>query len=245
MTKYITTSWDDGHPADRRLADLLGKHDLKATFYIPRANPGYRVMKEEEIAALGRHFEIGGHTLGHLNLKTLPARRAQEEIEGSYSWLRSLLGKDPISFCPPFGAYSKRSLSMIYGAGFRVVRTVELLSPSGASARGMLPTTVQMFDHTPFTYFKHLLKRGRLRNLSLWCGSYFAADTFRLIDHYIEHIGVHGGCLHLWGHSWEIDSNRYWTKLERIFSAISHLPGFAYVENGEFGPRRAAQKETT
>lgn len=245
MTKYITTSWDDGHPADRRLADLLGKHDLKATFYIPRSNPGHRVMKEDEIVLLSRAFEIGGHTLGHLNLKTLSPERAREEIEGSYAWLRSLVGKDPVSFCPPFGEYSKRSLSMIYGAGFRVIRTVELLSPAGATAGGMLPTTVQMFDHAPLTYFKHLLKRGRLRNLSLWCGSHFASDTFRLIDHYLEFINAHGGCLHLWGHSWEIDNHRYWTKLERVFSAISHLPGFTYVENRQFERRRTAQKKTT
>jgi len=231
MTRYITTSWDDGHPCDRRLADLLGKYNLKGTFYIPQQNPGHRVMNETEIAELGRNFEIGGHTLRHRNLRRLSPRDAYDEINGSFHWLRSLLQKDPVSFCPPFGAYSKRSLDEIYAAGFRVVRTVELLSPDQKT--GVLPTTIQMFDHTPLTLFKHLLKRGRIRNLRLWINSRFAADTCRLVDHYLEFIATHGGCLHLWGHSWEIEDHRYWARLEDIFSAISTLPGFTYVENGQ------------
>src|ERR1700761_5545756 len=177
MNRYITTSWDDGHPLDRRLADLLGKYDLKATFYIPRSNPGHRVMKESEIADLSRDFEIGGHTLNHRNLKRLSIAEADAEIKGSFEWLRDLLKKDPVSFCPPFGEYSVRSLDRIYEAGFKVIRTTELLSPR--RPKRLLPTTIQMFDHSSFTYFKHLLKRGRLRNLRLWCGSHFADDTYR------------------------------------------------------------------
>ena len=229
MIRSITTSWDDGHPCDQRLADLLAKYDLKGTFYVPQRNPGHRVMKEEEIADLSRHFEIGGHTLRHRNLRRLSHRDALDEINGSFHWLQSLLQKDPVSFCPPFGAYSKRSLADIYAAGFKVIRTVELLSPHRKS--GLIPTTIQMFDHSSFTLFKHLVKRGRLRNLRLWFGAGFTDDTFRLIDHYLEFISEQGGCLHLWGHSWEIDQHQYWDKLERIFSAISHLPDFTYVEN--------------
>lgn len=231
MTRYITTSWDDGHPSDRRLADLLGKYDLKGTFYVPRQNPENRVMKESEITDIAQHFEIGGHTLRHCNLQRLSAEEGREEINGSFHWLRSLLQKDPVSFCPPFGKYSKRSIADIYAAGFKVIRTVELLSPIRTT--GVIPTTLQMFDHSSATLFRHLVKRRRIRNLRLWIGSHFTADTFRLADHYLEFISEHGGCLHLWGHSWEIDQNRYWNKLERIFSAISHLPGFTYVENGQ------------
>lgn len=231
MTRYITTSWDDGHPADRRLADLLGKYNLKATFYVPQQNPENQVMKEDEIAGLGRHFEIGGHTLRHRNLKSLSPSDAYAEIDGSFKWLKELLQKDPVSFCPPFGAYSQSSLAAIYAAGFKVVRTVELLSPDQRT--GLIPTTIQMYDHAPLTLFKHLVKRGRVRNLRLWIGSHFAADTLRLVNHYLEHIAENGGTLHVWGHSWEIEKNQYWKRLERIFSAISMLPGFTYVENGQ------------
>ena len=41
--KIITTSWDDGHPLDFKLAELLNKYNLKGTFYIPRSNAEHRV----------------------------------------------------------------------------------------------------------------------------------------------------------------------------------------------------------
>ena len=34
---YITTSWDDGHQLDLRVAELLTKYRLHGTFYIPKA----------------------------------------------------------------------------------------------------------------------------------------------------------------------------------------------------------------
>ena len=32
---YITTSWDDGHPLDFRIAELLSEYRLRGTFYVP------------------------------------------------------------------------------------------------------------------------------------------------------------------------------------------------------------------
>jgi len=32
---YITTSWDDGHPMDLRVAALLAKYGIAGTFYVP------------------------------------------------------------------------------------------------------------------------------------------------------------------------------------------------------------------
>jgi len=231
MIRYITTSWDDGHPSDGRLAGLLEKYDLKGTFYVPRVNPGHRVMRDQDIQDLSQSFEIGGHTLRHVSLKKVSPYAAWEEIQGSYDWLGSLLGKGPVSFCPPFGEFTGRHVALIHECGFKVIRSTELLSTR--RFKDVLPTTLQVYDHSRFTYFKHLLKRKRIRNLGLWCGSGFSADTYRLLDHYLQHLLAHGGCLHIWGHSWEIDHHRHWRKLEKIFSIISRLPGFSYVDNGQ------------
>jgi peptidoglycan/xylan/chitin deacetylase (PgdA/CDA1 family) len=35
----VTTSWDDGHPLDLKLAELLKKYDVPATLYMPMDNP--------------------------------------------------------------------------------------------------------------------------------------------------------------------------------------------------------------
>ena len=34
----ITTSWDDGHPMDLRVAELLTRSGLPGTFYVPPSN---------------------------------------------------------------------------------------------------------------------------------------------------------------------------------------------------------------
>jgi len=250
--RYITTSWDDGHPADQRLSELLAKYDLKATFYVPRSNEEHRVMEEKEIVALSKHFEIGGHTLHHANLEKLPFPDAVAEIRGCYDWLKDLLQEEPVSFCPPFGAYDEQSINAIYQAGFRTIRTTELLStkiPQGAIRSGawqpgpiqpsrspdpsemLLHTTLQAYPHSSLTYFKHLLLRRRLSRLESWRRSGCSSDLFHLLDHYLDDIQIYGGCFHLWGHSWEIEENNLWDKVERVFQRISHLPGFTYVEN--------------
>jgi peptidoglycan/xylan/chitin deacetylase (PgdA/CDA1 family) len=227
--RYITTSWDDGHPADLRLSDLLAKYGLKGTFYIPRSNSEHPVMGEKEIVDLSRNFEIGGHTLHHRNLEHLPFPEAIAEIRGCYDWLKELLQEEPVSFCPPFGAYGEQSIKAIYQAGFRTIRTTELLSTKVAA--GLMHTTLQAYPHSGFTYFRHLLLRRRLSRLEDWRRSGCSSDLFHLLDHYLEDIQIYGGCFHLWGHSWEIEENNLWGKVEQVFQRISGLPGFTYVEN--------------
>src|SRR5260370_28607028 len=114
-------------------------------------------MDESEIIAFAREFEMGGDTLNHVTLERLPLPEAVAEIRGCFDWLKGLLGKDPVSFCPPFGAYGERSITAIYLAGFRTIRTTELLSTKVAGS--LLHTTLQAFPHSGLTYFKHLLLR--------------------------------------------------------------------------------------
>jgi hypothetical protein len=42
-----------------------------------------------------------------------------------------------------------------------------------------------------------------------------------------------GGVFHLWGHSWEVEKNGDWARLERVFAHIARRPGVRYVDNGE------------
>ena len=77
----VTTSWDDGHPSDLRVADLLDKHGLSATFYVPCANSeGRPVMVSSDVAELGRRFEIGGHTRDHVSLANVTTHFAADQI---------------------------------------------------------------------------------------------------------------------------------------------------------------------
>src|SRR5437879_13418201 len=64
---YITTSWDDGHQLDLRVAELLTKYRLHGTFYIPKAAEN-GTRKAAQVRELSRAFEIGAHPLHHVIL---------------------------------------------------------------------------------------------------------------------------------------------------------------------------------
>jgi hypothetical protein len=233
VERLITTSWDDGHEADFRLADLLEKYNVKATFYIPKTNAERKVMPARMVRELADRFEVGGHTLQHVRLHNRSSKIIADEINGSYHWLSNLTGKAPVSFCFPGGKYNQQAILQAHASGFRVLRTTELLSIVGSQAQGLVPTTLQLFQHTKATYFKHLVKHRRWSNLLTWIKASGLVTLEKLTEYYLVNIERSGGCFHLWGHSWEIEENNLWDELEIILKHISNRTGFTYIENKE------------
>ena len=86
----VTTSWDDGSKLDLRLAELLEKHGVKGTFYVPRSYLD-EPLQGSDIVALDEEFEIGAHTLHHVALTTIPPEEAKREIDSSKVYLEELL----------------------------------------------------------------------------------------------------------------------------------------------------------
>jgi len=231
--KFITTSWDDGYPSDARLADLLEKYNLKGTFYIPKTNTEYRVMDEQSIVDLSRRFEIGGHTIQHRRINTKNVSVFEKEISGCYSWLKDLLQTNPVSFCFPGGVYNSHAMQYAFEAGFKIVRTTELLQPSMRKNSLVIPTTLQVYNHSAFTYYKHLILRKKFNSLNLFVRSGSSSKLLHLVAYYLEHILKTGGCFHLWGHSWELDANNLWKPLESILKMLSNIDECNYISNGE------------
>lgn len=231
----ITTSWDDGHPSDFRLAELLAKYNLRGTFYIPKTNQEHEVMPESGIQQIAAHFEVGGHTLDHIAVYETNAANWEQQVSSCYDWLSDLLGKKPVSFCFPKGQYTTMAAAAVANAGFRLSRTTELLQISADINRQhpILPTTIQVFEHTRTTYFKHLLKRGKMQSLLQWISAHAQKELELLTDTYIQKVVSNGGCFHLWGHSWEIDEYQLWNKLEAIFKRLSAVTDIRSVENRE------------
>src|ERR1700722_19861853 len=98
----ITTSWDDGYPADVRIAELLAKLGLAGTFYVPHRNiEGRAGMDASSLRGLSRKFEIGGHTLDHTDLTFVLSAEAQRQIRQGKTRLEDTIGKDIDGFCYP------------------------------------------------------------------------------------------------------------------------------------------------
>lgn len=231
--KIITTSWDDGYPSDLRLGELLHKYGIKGTFYIPKTNPEHKVMPEKNILELSKTFEIGGHTMNHAFINRNSRALFESEIKACYEWLADLTGEAPHSFCFPRGIYTKTAVKYCLQTGFSLVRTTELLNPRLDRSAGLFPTTLQMFPHSRITYCKHLLKRFKFNSLGLYLKSGWKSNLFELVEFYLDHIAAHGGCFHLWGHSWELDQFNLWEDLEEILKMIGHNDDFSYLPNNE------------
>jgi peptidoglycan/xylan/chitin deacetylase (PgdA/CDA1 family) len=220
----ITTSWDDGHPLDFRVADLLSRYGLTGTFYIPRRcqTP---TMSPEQVTELSRYFEIGAHTMDHVFLDSCNDQTAREQIGQSKAWVEELTGKPCPMFCPPGGKFDAKRLSQISAAGFKAIRTVEMISVAPPKLHNdllIMPTTLQAHPHSPTAYLRNVLKR-KGRNLWLYLTRGHQPNWVQLAERLLKTAIARNGVFHLWGHSWEIQESGQWEHLETVFKMMSEL----------------------
>lgn len=242
----VTTSWDDGHPLDHRVADLLARHGLKGTFYVPNRNiEGHDVMSEAKVRSLSQGFEIGGHSHDHVVLTSVPAEEALRQIVTNRQWIEDVTGQAPPGFCYVQGRYNPSVKAMVKQAGYRFARTVKNLDCGLPEDPFEIPTTLQVFDHPPTVFLKNFLKgpvtvgRARLLAAALRPG-----DLVMRVDRMMRHSLAQAGCFHIWGHSWEIDAFDLWGELDAVFGLIAALgPAIVPMTNGELAARQVALAE--
>jgi peptidoglycan/xylan/chitin deacetylase (PgdA/CDA1 family) len=218
----MTTSWDDGHPLDMRVAELLAKYGLTGTFYVPRVSQK-PVMTSSQIRGLCHSFEIGAHTLEHVRIDRLPDREVSMQLSGSREWIEELTGKSCRVFCFPGGRFRVGQLPLVRQAGYQAVRTVELLStanPRRIAGLCLIPTTVQVFPHGPCAYARNALRRFSASGMPWPRRSLLARDWTALAKEYFLRTVEQGGVFHLWGHSWEIEEQGQWVYLENFLKTM-------------------------
>lgn len=219
---YLTTSWDDGHPLDMRLVALLAKYDMPATFYVPLQSQR-PVLDRAGIRELAAQFDIGAHSLRHLNLRQLPPAEARSEIVDSKRYIEDITGAPCSVFAPPGGHYRRSHLEMARQAGYHGMRTVELMSlshPARQAGFAVLPTSLQMYPHTMHAYARNAAKRLRPANLITYFAHARGEDLARMAESLAARVVELGGTFHLWGHSWEIEEMDLWSTLERILCCL-------------------------
>jgi peptidoglycan/xylan/chitin deacetylase (PgdA/CDA1 family) len=222
----ITTSWDDGHPLDLKLAELLRRYHIPATFYIPSENKARETLTPTQVREIAKDFDVGGHTYSHVNLTELPAEKAYEEIRKGKEYLEETIGREIQSFCYPWGAYNKEIINMVKKAGFKGARTVRLLERTVAS-RFEIGTTVDVGEQG-LSHFKNFLIRSKVlpnagMSIYLLARNLLFKDWFEIAMDCLNFMLKNGGIFHLWGHSWHTDRENNWEKLELIFERIGEI----------------------
>ena len=222
----ITASWDDGHPLDLKLAKLLKKYNIPATFYISSDNRVRETLTPDQIKEIATDFDIGGHTYSHVNLTELPKEEAYEELKKGKEYIEEIIGRKIQSFCYPWGAYNNDVITMVIKAGFEGARTVKLLEIK-VSSPFEIGTTIHVGEGG-YSHFRNFLKRSKiLPNIRmpvyLLTRNLLFKDWLEIAVDSLDFVVKKGGVFHLWGHSWEIDRNNDWEQLKLIFERISEV----------------------
>lgn len=232
----ITTSWDDGHPLDLRVAEMLCAYGLRGTFYVPRAAER-ATMSPAQLRQLSSQFELGGHTLNHIDLTRADERIARQEIRGCRMWLQDATGQACSAFCPPQGRFRMRHLPMVADAGYVAMRTVELMSlawPKHANGLVILPTTVQAYSRHAVGYLRNALRRASIGNFYRFIVFARGCDWDNAAASLLNHALKAGGVFHLWGHSWEIEATGQWQRLDRVLRLLASMRSKAsFMTNAE------------
>jgi peptidoglycan/xylan/chitin deacetylase (PgdA/CDA1 family) len=109
-------TFDDGpHPTHTpRLLDMLRERGLRATFYLI----GNRVVQYPDIARriAEEGHEIGNHSWSHPFLNRLSDGAVMREIDQTTNAIFQVTGRPPVTFRPPYGAFSRRQRTTLHAA---------------------------------------------------------------------------------------------------------------------------------
>lgn len=233
----ITTSWDDGHSLDVRLAELLYRKGITGTFYIPKS-ARYREVSDAFLTMLAGSFEIGAHSLTHPDLTTLDHAAQWQEIIGSKNYIEDITNEPCNVFCYPSGNYDPQVTSLVKDAGFKGARTTQSFCNGVVLDPYLLRTTLQVCTHskalTRFTGQPHgirsiasLLDFNGMTENPPGCYDWkeIACATFDIVR-------STGGIWHIWGHSWEIEQCGLWHDLEVVLEYVTSQNVLS-VSNGQ------------
>ncbi len=121
-------TFDDGYADVARYAEpLLIRYGDAATLYVTTGYvgaPGH-LSRQDVLRARGLGWEIGAHTVHHLDLTRLPRSAVRREVRDSAAALRRWLGQPVLSFAYPAGANGRQVREEVAAAGFATAVTTQ------------------------------------------------------------------------------------------------------------------------
>ncbi|HJV72929.1 MAG TPA: polysaccharide deacetylase family protein [Noviherbaspirillum sp.] len=239
----FTCSIDDGHPSDMRTAELLQKHKLNGTFFIPIRNcEGDEVLSDTNIREIGRMFEIGSHTYDHRYLRKVDLWQSYHQINDGKKRLEDILGSAVNGFCYPGGRYRRRDVELVKACRFTYARTTMNLCFDAGHKLYELPTTLQFYPHDRAVYLRNFAGSGnwhkRLNGLRIvlqhdnWISRLYAM---------FDYAWRKGRTFHLWGHSKQIDELGAWHDIDAFFAYVAaKVPSGNRLTNEQLAAQIAA-----
>jgi peptidoglycan/xylan/chitin deacetylase (PgdA/CDA1 family) len=233
---FVTTSWDDDDRSGLKVAELLSRHRVRGTFYVPTGKLGSdsRFAAEDLRALSAAGFEIGAHTVTHAILTSLGPQELTREIRDCKRLLEQILGTEVSMFCYPKGRFNTQAVEAVRLAGYRGARGTQMLASNDNFHPFSIPTTVQAYPHRRSNYVRNLVRLGATRALLESIPDLVRfRDWLGLGKARFDRVLRNGGVWHLYGHPWEIEKVGLWTQLEEMLEYVSNRSGVQYVTNGQ------------
>jgi peptidoglycan/xylan/chitin deacetylase (PgdA/CDA1 family) len=153
--KPILLTFDDGSETTYTIAlPIMQRYHFTGTTYIIYNFVGIpNYMDVDQIRALhAAGWEIGSHTISHIDLTTRPDRQKDEIVE-SRRKLQSLLEVPILSFAYPYGAHNGDSLYYVHSAGY-------------LAAMGLGNETLQGYENRYYLYRQAVKRTDDLQSFS-------------------------------------------------------------------------------
>lgn len=120
--KKVALSFDAAWGADDTdsLIATLGKHDVKATFFL--VGDWVRKYPDEvkRIAAAGH--DIGNHSNKHPHMNSMNKQQIKDDVMAAHESTKELLGIDMNLFRPPFGEYNNTVIEALEECGYYTIQ---------------------------------------------------------------------------------------------------------------------------
>lgn len=218
-SKALTLSYDDGSIYDIRLAEILNKYGIKATFNIQSSDfypedgeiDGQWKMKVSEVKAL---FEDGIHELAihgytHPFFGLLRSEKVITEVLDDRRKLENELGMIVRGMAYAFGSYNDEVVDCLKKCGVCYSRTVDS-TESFAMPDDWLKWNPTCHHNNPKLFD---LAKGFIEK----------KDVYEARNH----------LFYLWGHSHEFERDKTWELIEKFSELISKKDDIWYATNIE------------
>jgi peptidoglycan/xylan/chitin deacetylase (PgdA/CDA1 family) len=225
----FTTSWDDGHPLDARIAGLLEEFGFIGTFYASTGPGGRRLIADEHLSTIGKRHELGVHGQTHTVFPDLARSALAHEIQWAVDHL-SQFGRVGHVVAPPRGKIDTATRLFIGQLGF-AVRTGAIIGSTEVRGNSLDPT-FQLYPHVWKTIIRNSAYLKRIPTVSLLLAHARDGEPGDRFVALLRAAARHQRYVHVWGHAADIDRLDLWDALKSLLRAAADL-GLTPVSNSE------------
>lgn len=216
--KALTFSYDDGNEQDKKLLEILNRYGMKCTFNV---NTGldhdhgtwtYRDVLEvhrlnlAECPDLYDGHEMAVHGVYHYNLTELSPAELTAELQGNADAIQKIYGTAPVGMAYPYGVYNDAVIAELRRMGIGYARGVES-SHSFAVQDDLMRFRPTCHHDDPM--------------------------LFDLAEQFLQSEPETPQIFYVWGHSYELEGQQNWDRLERFCEMMAGKTDIFYGTNRE------------